>query len=147
MEKHTGVVNQILSKEAESFTAKAQVVELRKDDKFFLGFIVEKSLYLPLSANAETISQIKNMATINRLEAGTHPLQNMPEKVSNSLGLPLNGRFDEYMCDASAIDNQTISVLHMYPVGHCQSQEMFIKGVFSSLEKRGVRISFGQDQE
>ncbi len=147
MEKHTGVVNHILIKEAESFTARAQMVELRKEDKFFLGFIVGKSLYLPLSSNAETISQIKNMATINRLEAGIDSHQSTPEKVSNSLGIPLNGRFDEYMCDASAIDNQTISVLHMYPFGHCQSQEMFIKGVFSSLEKRGIKISFGQDQD
>lgn len=143
MERYTRPINQMLDLESSefSFIDQANIIRLEKEGKILLGVIAGKSIFIPLSFNQETNQDIKDMVSVNLNEIDKIDGKSTPEQASFLLGLPFCGKFDEYMCDGSAIGNQTITALHIYPAGHCESEEDFVKGVFESLNTRGVEVS------
>ncbi|MGA3292023.1 MAG: hypothetical protein ABSC49_02635 [Candidatus Microgenomates bacterium] len=123
--KYVGVINELLDKKNKevTFSTHAKLVKIENEEgKSLLGILVDKSIAIPLSVNSESEDSLKTLVQTNLLELELNHGENVSQKACHLIGLPFNGLTDGFFSDGSAIGNETIVAVHIYPEGHFATQ-------------------------
>lgn len=139
------VFNKMLSRDNKeiTFSTHAQVVSMKNQEgQTLLGILLDKSLAIPLSFNSETVNEVKTLAQTNLLELSSIEAESVPQAACKLLNLPFNGNTEGFFSDGSAIGNETINTIHIYPNQHLESQEDFLTRINAMFESKGIIFKF-----
>ena len=143
--RHVDVFNKLLdNKNPEiTFSTHAQVVSMENEQgKSLLGILLDKSITIPLSFNSETVDDVKTLAQTNLLELSSISAESIPQAACRLLNLPFNGKTHGFFSDGSAMGNETINMIHIYPEDNMKSQDDFLTRLNAVFELKGIKFRF-----
>lgn len=125
-----------------TFTTHAKLAKiLNPNGTLFIGILMNKSIIIPFTANADTEDSIKNIVKINNMDLKRKFNESHAEAACKLLGLNFNGENSGFYSDGTALSHSNIMILHIYPRNHVETQEQFTEEVLKMFIDKGCMMS------
>lgn len=125
-----------------TFTTHAKLAKiLNPNGILFIGILMNKSIVIPFTSNADTEDSIKNIVRVNNMDLQKKFNEPHAEVACRLLGLNFNGENSGFYSDGTSLAHSNIMVLHVYPKKRIDTQEQFTDQVTTMFIDRGCTMS------
>ncbi len=126
------------------FSKFGKMVEISRGESVkFLGFIVDKSIIIPLSSGKDSDDDLALIAGANMEVIRTNTKDTSHEASCHLLGLPYNGQTLGLYSDGQNFGQ--IDAIHIHPETHMESQEEFVDFAREALTSVGSTLTIIED--
>ncbi len=105
----------------------------------FLGFLVEKSIVIPLSYGKDSDDYLSQVSGANLEVVRSNSIEGAQPATCHLLGLPYNGPTLKLRSDGQWFGQ--ISAIHLHPDEFIESQDHFIKFASDAFESVGATLT------